>query len=239
MFLLLHSPLVGRSTWLPVAEALRRRGVEATVPTLPDVAAGGAPPTWRAHAVAVAASLAAAGDDRIVVVAHSGAGPMLPAVGAALAERGFVPAAYLFVDAGIPAEGSRLDLLRAELPEMAEALHRHLAAGGAYPAWSDAELRGILPDADTRAVVLAEMRPQPLAFWVEPLPPLGRWPDAPCAYLQFSDGYAVPAATARRRAWPVRRVHGGHFHMLVDPQDVADAILILSNGLGSSPDDTR
>ncbi len=34
VFVLLHSPLVGPLTWGPVADELRRRGIEAIVPAL-------------------------------------------------------------------------------------------------------------------------------------------------------------------------------------------------------------
>src|SRR5262245_8795614 len=117
MFVLVHSPLVGPLTWSRVAEELRGLGEGVVVPVLPEALEA---PAWQAAAGAVAE---AAPDAPLVLVAHSGAGPLLPAVRMALGRR--VPAAYIFVDAGIPRpETTRLEMLRAEAPESGEALQR-------------------------------------------------------------------------------------------------------------------
>lgn len=228
-FLLIHSPLVGPLTWAPVADELRRRGFEAIVPVLAE---GGDGPAWKvaAESVGEAVRRADGAGVPLMLVGHSGAGPLLPCVRQAM---GRPVAGYLFVDAGIPEGGaSRLDLLRAELPEAAEQLTAHLAAGGRYPAWRDEDLREVLPDPAMRAMVLAEMRPQALAFWKEPLPVMDRWPDVPCGYVQLTDGYEVPAARARREGWPYRRLVGGHFQMLVDPVAMTDALLDVTAEMG-------
>jgi hypothetical protein len=234
---LIHSPLVGPLTWQPVADELRRRGHAAIVPALRegerDVA-----PFWQQHADAVARALRAVAPDRALVLAgHSGAGPLLPAIRAALDHP---VSAYVFVDAGLPEDGrSRLDLLREELPEMAGRLEQLLAAGGRFPNWTDEVLQPVLPDPRQRAAVLAEIHPQPRAFWAEPLPVIPDWPDAPCAYLQFSPVYDVPAARARALGWPYTLLTSGHFHMLVDPPAVTDALLDLVDRLGIAGETNR
>jgi hypothetical protein len=141
--------------------------------------------------------------------------------------------AYLFVDAGLPEDGgSRLDLLRDELPEMAVEFEKLLAAGGRYPTWTDADLAPLIPDSHVRAGVLAELHPRGGSFWTEPLSVPAGWPNAPCAYLQLSDGYDVPAARAQSLGWPLTRIDAAHFHMLVDPAAVANAMLGLLAQLG-------
>ena len=75
--------------------------------------------------------------------------------------------------------------------------------------------------------MLAELTSQPLAFFEEPIPVFAGWPDAPCAYLQFSAGYDYSAADASQRGWPVVQLDVGHFHMLVEETTVADHILAL------------
>ena len=222
---LIHSPLVGPVTWSLVADELRRRDVAVHVPELRDVD-GSRLPFWQQHAESVAVALTA-GDDRrpVVLAGHSGAGPLLPAIGERL-ERPV--AAYLFVDAGIPRNGaSRLDLLRHELPEAAAQLQAALAAGGRFPEWQDADLHSVIPDAALRSAVLASLHPRPLAFMEESIPVFPGWPDAPCGYLRFRPGYAVPAAEAAARGWACQEMDGGHFHMLVDPVAVTDALLAL------------
>jgi hypothetical protein len=230
IFVLVHSPLVGPSTWTPVAEALKERGLATVVPRLSDrgEALG---PYWRQHALCAAAVLKALPAGRQVVLAgHSGAGPLLPAV-RELSGRDV--AAYLFVDAGIPEDGaSRLDLLRVELPEVADGLQAHLEAGGRFPEWTDADLAEAVPDAARRRQLLAELQPRGMAFWREPLPVFFGWPDAACAYLQMSEGYRIPAEQARRDGWAYAEVEAGHFHMLVEPEAVAGAILDLVRAAG-------
>jgi hypothetical protein len=230
-FVLVHSPLVGPSTWERVAAALRRRGALATVPALAEPGQG--EPFWRGHARAAVAALAVAPDGPVVLAGHSGAGPLLPAVRAAA---GRAVAAYLFVDAGLPADGqTRLGALAGEDPALADEFDRHLGAGGRFPEWTDEELAGEVPDPAWRRRVLAELRPRARPFWTEPLPVPAGWPDAPCAYLRLSAGYLVPARQAGELGWPLREFDAGHFHLLVDPDAVAGAMLDLVDACAAAP----
>ncbi|MGH9246305.1 MAG: alpha/beta hydrolase, partial [Acidimicrobiales bacterium] len=77
-FVLVHSPLVGPFTWTLVADELRARGFLVTVPSLPEERRE---PYWRHHAEAVAVQAERAARP-LVVVGHSGACPLLPAIGA-------------------------------------------------------------------------------------------------------------------------------------------------------------
>ena len=102
-----------------------------------------------------------------------------------------------------------------------------LQAGERFPNWNDAMLRPLIPDPERRRRLLAEVRPQPLAFFAAPMPVFPAWPDAPCSYLQLSAAYARSAAHARHRGWVSSAIEAGHFHMLVDPVAVTDAIVQL------------
>jgi hypothetical protein len=218
---LIHSPLLGPETWGPVAEELRRDGAEAVVPDLGTGTEDGEP-FWRQHARAAAVVVRGLpADRRPVLVAHSGAGVLLPAI-RGLADRPV--AAYVFVDAGLPHEGSRIGG-----GPWADQLRALYAGGGRFPNWTDADLAGLVPDPAARRRLLADLRPQPLAFWEEPIPIPAGWPDAPCAYLRFppNPAYDDDAAEARRLGWPYAEIPGGHFHMLVDPPAVATAIVGL------------
>jgi hypothetical protein len=222
---LVHSPLVGPSTWEPVAGELRRRGIEVLVPDLADD--GGKPPFQEQHVAAVVAAIRAAPErNPLVLAGHSGAGPLLPAIGAAA---GRPVCGYLFVDAGIPVDGlSRLALMEREDAAFASWFRAYLASGGRYPAWTDADLIPQLPDDAARAAVLAGLRPRGRAFFEEPIPVPAAWPDAPCGYLQLSEAYDVPARQAAGAGWPVIRIaDAGHFHLLADPGTVAEAMLKL------------
>src|SRR5713101_5699629 len=57
LFVLIHSPSVGPSTWSPVAGQLVASGCDAVVPSLLSVGEGG-PPFWPRAVAAVAAGLA-------------------------------------------------------------------------------------------------------------------------------------------------------------------------------------
>ena len=224
-FVLIHSPLCGPLTWQPVAEELRHQGLEVVLLALRDDSAVTAP-YWKQHAAAVVRALEGVPTDRpLILVAHSGAGPLLPAIGAALSHS---VGAYLFVDAGLPHPAlSRLDEMAQNVPEIAVALRASLIAGGRYPTWRDDDLRALIPDARLRAGVSAELQPRALDYFTEPLPPIADWPDAPCGYLRFSAAYDSAAADARRLGWPVRAFDGGHFHQLIDPGGITAALLTM------------
>jgi hypothetical protein len=185
---------------------------------------------WVSHAAAVTRrleALAPGGD--IILVGHSGAGPLLPTIGA------FSPhpiTGYMFVDAGLPHPGhSPLEEIEAALPEFGSGLRRDLEAGGSFPTWTDEDLREIVPDPGLRQGLLAELQPRDLTYFAEPMPHITGWPDAPCAYIRLSDAYDAAAQEARRMGWPYRELDAGHFHMLVDPRSMATAILELANAL--------
>jgi len=226
MFVLIHSPLVGAFTWSRVAEEMQRRGIDVLVPHLRDSENANAP-YWKQHADSFAQALAATPPQtRMILVAHSGAGPRLPIF------RDASPrpiAGYIFVDAGVPISGATyLDLFASENVERAREFEKELRAGARFPTWSAEDLAEIIPDAITRETLANDLRPRDLAFFQEPLPTFENFPDAPCAYLQFSEVYDRPAREAQARGWAFRQIRAGHFHMLVDPVAVTDALLDLT-----------
>jgi hypothetical protein len=158
---------------------------------------------------------------RVVLVGHSGGGMLLPAVREV---SGRDVAAYVFVDAGIPQDGkSRLDFFGAEEAQR----FRASAVGGLLPTWTEANLAPVLHDPQVRTQFVSELCPLPLAVYEEPIPVLDGWPDAHCAYLQFTPTYDEPAAQARQAGWTYRRRDGTHFHMLNEPTSVTDALRAL------------
>jgi hypothetical protein len=221
-FVFIHSPRVGPLTWALVADEVRRHGYTALVSALPD-SRYISPPYWKRHAEAIAQSVESTSQEHhLILVGHSGAGPLLPAIREALNRS---VAAYVFVDAAIPRAGaSRFDLF-----ESSEAVRQfsQAAVTGLLPTWGEEDLRDDLPNAELRRRFVAELRPLPVAVYEEPLPVFVGWPDAPCAYLHFSSFYESPAAWAQQAGWAYTQLKGGHFHMLVDPLAVAEALLRL------------
>lgn len=223
--MLVPSPLVGPYSWALTAGELERRGRQAIVTVDLDDPPGSRP-AWQATAEGVRTSLRERpADQPIVLIGHSRAGPLLPAVGASVRR----PVdAYVFVDSRLPHAGSS-PLQALELENAAAAADRRarLAAGEPYPTWTEDDLRELVPDRARRRNLLAELRPRGPDFWTEPLPVVPGWPDAPCGYLLFSDDYRAAAGRARESGWSIRELPAGHFHMLVDPPAVAEALLGL------------
>lgn len=227
-FVLIHSPIVGPLTWSLVGNELKLRGVKAIIPELAyDVAPNG--PFCELHAKSVDRALKSIpANEALILTGHSGAGILLPAVHQTSPRP---VAGYIFVDADIPEDGvSRLEILRRELPSVAEEVQLALSAGEMLPAWSDAELEEIIPDPGLRQKVLADLRPHPLAFMEEAIPVPEGWPETPCAYLSFkrTGSYAESVERAKREGWAYAELDGAHFHMLVDPARVAEALVMLA-----------
>ncbi len=92
--LLVHSPLVGPSSWAALAQRAAAQGVDATVPDLTQVAEA-EPPRWK-MLVDTAVTAADCLDGPVVAIGHSGAGAYLPEIGQRL---GDYLGALIFVDA--------------------------------------------------------------------------------------------------------------------------------------------
>jgi hypothetical protein len=164
----------------------------------------------------------------LVLVGHSGAGPLLPADAAACG--GAVEAA-VFVDAGLPHPGA--SWLETAPPALGERL-RGLAEGGRLPPWHEwfppEALPPLLPDPGLRARFVAELPRLPVAYLEEPAPPEAV--AAPrCAYLQLSAPYGPAADEAARRGWPTLREAADHLAPLTRPAWIADRLTGLVDRL--------
>lgn len=226
-FVLVHSPLVGPTTWKWVAEELEQRGHHVVVPVVPEaVTAKG----WQAFVEAVADQ--AGRGEGAVLVGHSGAGPLLPQI-AARARRPLGP--LVFVDAGIPPVAGEVELMPTEfLVEL-----RAMACDGKLPRWSEwfgpGVMEELVPDDDRRAAICAELPQVPVTYFEERPPVPTGWSMAACGYLQLSEPYAADAAEASCRGWPVVDLPGAHLDIVVHPDATAEAILSLVVRLASRP----
>jgi hypothetical protein len=217
--LLVHSPLVGPSCWRAVADLAREAGSEVAIPDLTGVATA-PPPRWRwfADAAAEAARPLPAPVD---VVAHSGAGAMLPAIALRLgARRG----AMAFVDAVVPpARGRHVTPpgRRAELDAMT-------GADGRLPSWFDwwppEVVEELVPDPAVRAELAAEAPRVPRALYDETVPVPPGWTTWPAVYLQLGEPYDEDAAIARDLGWPVARYDADHLAIRTDAVAVTAAL---------------
>ncbi len=231
VYVLIHSPLVGPLTWKLIAQEMQQRDLGVVVPTLED-SPDSEEPLWKQHADSVSQTLTQIPKETFVtLVAHSGTGPLLPAIRASIPNP---VRAYVFVDAGLPGEdATRLDLMQSEEPDWAQQFQTYLEGGGHFPNWSSEDLLEIIPDEALREQMVAEIQPRVLDFFTEPIPVFKGWPDAPCVYILFSEPYERAALQARQLGWPTYELEAGHFHMLVDPKAVTDLIINSSNNISS------
>jgi hypothetical protein len=228
-FVLVHSPATGPSTWRWVAAELTARGHSVCVPAVPSVR------RWQEFADSVATQVDLVADDdqgrergdHAVLVGHSGAGPLLPQIAARI---GGGP--LIFVDADIPPDTGPGGLMPAEM--FAEL--RALAVAGILPSWSEwfgpAAMRELVPDAERRAIIAAELPRLPLSYFEASVPAPVGWAAAGGAYVLLSDeAYGDQAAAAAARGWPVIRLPGGHLDIVTRPEPIAAAIAELATGL--------
>lgn len=226
-YVLAHSPLTGPAAWGTLPSLLREQRYDVVVINVQDDEK--APFADRYVGQSTAQISAAEPAPPTIFVAHSGAGPLLPAITASL-PRSYRRGGYIFLDAGLPRPGqpSRLDLLREENGSFAAEFLNSLRSGVRFPAWTVDDLAGIVPNPDDRMALVESLQPRARDFFTEPLPRLDHWPDAPCGYLRTSAAYDFWLGIAEERGWPMVRRDLGHFPALADPRTTLDALLELT-----------
>jgi hypothetical protein len=225
---LIHSPLVGPSTWNWVADELRDGGDDVVVPTIARKSLLGG---WNAVVSEVASQVS--GTTGAVFVAHSGAGPLLPSI---VEQSGAIDPALIFVDAGIPLVVGETSLMPAELLEELTSLARD----GELPPWSEwfgpDTMSMLIPDATKRRRVMSDLPRLPLLYFTGSVPEVRPWPAACNGYVLLSEGYVVDANEARKRGWTVVEAMGEHLDIVTRPRAVAEAIYqCQTTGQAGSP----
>ncbi|MET0275168.1 MAG: hypothetical protein ABW360_19445 [Phenylobacterium sp.] len=219
-FVLLHSPLLGPSSWRATAAALARLGHAVETPAWPRLSEVGGD-----YYPDLVDGLTIEAGEPPVLVAHSGAGALVPAVMANLATQA---RGAIFADALLPHPGlSWFDTAPVEL----RAQLRAGAVAGMLPSWDGwwppGALERLVPDEATRTALVDELEPLPVGYFEAPAPddPL----EGRSAYLQLSGAYDDEARLAGRQGWPVVRLPLNHLAIVTQPQAVAGAL----DGLGA------
>ena len=204
-------------TTLPAADPTADQAGPTAIPTDPA-----ADPTAASTADPTALSTDPAADSGggvDVVVAHSGAGVLVPLVVDRLRATTAV-----FVDALLPGNptSDRFRGFLATLPVDA----------GFLPRWSDwwspEQLAELVPDPELRARIVADESRLPVAFYDQRVPVPPSWPPPRAGYLALSPAYGNELAEARRLGWPTRELAGGHLDLATRPAEVAADILALA-----------
>lgn len=208
---LLHSPLTTASVWGLLPEKLRVHSV-----VVPEIVDDDRPPYAGRYVARAALEISAAGAVApVILVAHGGAGPLLPAVAASQRAAHRLVGGYVFLDAELPGPAGTTRLTQAEAfdPGFAE----FLDSGGRFP--------------DRVPPSGVHLRPRGKDFFAEELPMTQDWPDAPCGFLRTSDAYAEQARLAGLRGWTVAEHPAGHFAAVADPGGSAAALMALIRAL--------
>ena len=206
---LLPSPLATSAVAGPLAVALRERGHEAVVADN-----GGTDPGQ------VLARFVAAARGAAVVVPHSNAGRFGPAVADAVGAR------LVCLDSLLP--GREPD------PGWLEFLRSRERPDGLLAPWST-----WWPREDIQAVVgehwklLTTDEPRvPLSLLTEQPPAPENWLAQRSGYVAFGHAYDEQKMLVEAHHWEVRRLNGMHLHLLIAPDEVAEALLEVASRLG-------
>lgn len=221
-FALIHSPLTGPLCWRGVEKALVASGHGASALDYGGVVG----PRWyETAAERIAAALHRLLEPAVLVL-HSGAGALAPAIVAAARPK---PVAIVFVDALLPHPGK--SWLEIAPPLLARRL-RDMAIDGVAPPWNEWFAQDpcvlLIGDNAVRRDFVDELPSVPMAYLQARAPsPLG-WHGIPTAYLQLSDAYEPQAREAARRGWRVGRGRLHHLALVTDPVTVAGLLEELS-----------
>ena len=220
-FFLLHSPVVGPTTWKWVSEELQDMDHEVEILVIsPSATFRG----WEDVVEEVAAQVI--GADDAIFVAHSGAGPLLPTIVDQSKSR---DTSMVFVDAGLPTTAT-------DTPLMPEAFLKQLSAiaeDGLLPPWSEwfgpDVMASLIPDSNKRELIELELPRIPFDYFTGFVSPVRKWPSDRNGYVLLSESYLADAEEARRRGWQVIELLGGHLDLINKAPEVALAIVHVSS----------
>lgn len=214
-FLLIHSPLLGPSSFARLGQVMRNGGWTAVIP---DLRAG-----FQDRVVALRETVGAATapiDGSLFLVGHSGAGVFLPTLAESLLHR---LVGLVFVDAGVPPEAGAFRV-SPSMENLLDANTEHGVLRRWIDWWPAEVVDEILPDQSDRDELTSDMPTVPRAFYGIPIPVPDGWSSWPSVYLQTGSAYADEIAEASRRGWPSRSIPGTHLSLFTDPVTVLAAI---------------
>lgn len=210
---LLHSPLVASSTWNALAPLLRAGGHVVVVPDLVPVMLDQAP--YYTRLARTAADAIGASHESTILVVHSGAGALVPAIAECAPIGGAI-----FVDALLPYPGQCwFDTTPQALNDRVRALARDGILPPWHRWWPEAGLRALLPVPEMYEAFAADLPPLPLAYFEEIAPDVALKTSS--AYLQIGEMNQAEADWAQAQGWPVARRKLHHLAMLTHPAEIA------------------
>ena len=221
---LMHSPFLGPSSMRPLADELASDGVAVLLVDL-QMTVNEAPVHQRLMGAFADALDDAGVAGPLVLVGHSGAGPLLPGFADAL-ERDV--AGLVFLDSDLPTPGRAW---RETVDPVLVSQVKASVRDGKLPRWdrwfSEDPLR--LVPAGLREEMRDEAPEVPWEFLKEQRPSV-EWSGA-CGYVLLSPVYENAARKAEELGWPVERVESHHLAAATSPSAVAAALKSVINAL--------
>ena len=226
---LIHSPLFSELTWNATAEALRANGLPAFTPSMKGVFDGSPPYYSRLVSTVLDQIEQHRGRRDVILVGHSGAGALLPAISHRVTGR---TVGTIFVDAILPHPGhSWFDSASETLCQQL----RELTSGGRLPPWhrwfppNTAE--ALLPTAESRRQFFTGLPEAPLSYFEERAPRGEDVEPSGSAYLRLTDAYEEAAREAEHRGWLVAHHPAHHLAILTSPETIAASLVGLTRAL--------
>jgi pimeloyl-ACP methyl ester carboxylesterase len=214
---LVHSPLVGPSSWRPFDDLASARRFDVVRPDLTGVV-DAERPEWRSVVDTAVDSTTERTD--LVVVGHSGAGALLPTIAHRTNDR---LRAVVFVDAIVPPTTGE----HRTSERLSEFLDDRTVDGRLLP-WLDWWPPGVVGELVKSSQQLEELRSDiprlPRSFYDADIPMPDDWSSGPCAYLQLSPAYGAELRIADELGWPTAVVDGSHLSMFTEPSAVLAAV---------------
>lgn len=231
---LITGPLVGVSSWLPTAERLRAAGRTVHIPDA--LSRRGPVPGWCDWSRQLVPQIPHA--EPVLLVGHSSATSLIAELATLLPAHKQPVRGLILVDGEVPPVSGPATPVRPGLRDFIAALPEE---GGRLPPWSqwfiDDPQRATMIGIDRLArdpaafAAFEQTLPRMTKVWFEATIDLRPWDHVPAGYIQTSDIYDHAMAEAERRHWPRLRLQGTHMHPTLAPDEMAKAILEMSDRL--------
>ncbi len=224
-WVLVPSPLLGGSSWNPVASEMRstHRCHVTEIDVVPSMVGE---PSHLAHWADQVVALVE-GDTPVVVVGHGAAVPRLPWLCGRMLAAGHPVTGLVAVDGRFPEPGLAPTAARPSFAGLIDDLVRPDEYLPPWPRWWGTLAFELVP-VQYRERLLADAPMLPRESFDEPIPAVELPPTFNCHFLAFGHGYRDEMERAAAAGWQVTWLRGQHLHQLVEPAAVARALVATS-----------
>lgn len=230
IILLIHGSWLGGWCWRPVRDALDRKGLRSSAPTLTGLGdrthLGGSDTGLQTHVDDILAHLDFLDEDEVVLVGHSYGSAVAAEVAARRPER---IRALIALDGFTLAPGESVFSRHPELEQAFAAMAE--PASPDFVQAPDSAFLG-LPDTAETAALMARLRPMPMLANSEARRPGEETAGLDRHYVRFN-GFPFFEETARLAAeagWRISAIDAGHMAIVTDVDAVADRIAEIVTG---------